>query len=198
MEIGHNEDATMYTNEFENNNSLSKTSKKGNQSKTDPLYETRILQDKINLLPKELNCTNLQDKIELILKNKVEGKCISDGYIKSNSVEIVSRNMGCMEIQNFSASVSYLIKYKAEVCSPKEGQILECTVHITTDTNCICHIGDEDTSPIEIYLFREHNLGNSVYSGLKEGDNINVKIANTQIEFGKGKILAIAAFLNKV
>ena len=193
MEIESN----IYENELNNNNDNNDNNDK-KISKTDPLYETRILTDKINLSPKETNNINFQDILERILKNKIEGKCISDGYIKNNSIEIISRTLGCMETHNFNGSVSYLIKYKADVCSPKEGQIVECTVHTTTDTNCICHVGDEDTSPIEIYLFREHNLGNNDYATLKEGDNINVKIANTQIEFGKGKILAIAAFLKKV
>ena len=156
------------------------------------------MEDDIYLLPKELNNINFQDTLETILRNKVESKCISDGFIKENSIQIISRSLGCMETHNFNGSVCYHIKYKADVCSPKQGQILECTIGTSTDTNCICFIGEEETSPIEIYLFREHNLGNIEYSELKEGDDINVKIANTQIEFGKGKILAIAAFLNKV
>ena len=50
MEIESN----IYENELNNNNDKK-------ISKTDPLYETRILTDKINLSPKETNNINFQD-----------------------------------------------------------------------------------------------------------------------------------------
>ena len=163
----------------------------------DPIYEKKILSDIIHLRPNQLNYPNISDIILQNLKDKVEGRCISEGYIKPESVEIVSRNSGVMENHDFSGSLTYTIKYKSDICIPRMGQIVECNVDTHDDTNSVCYIGDEETSPMEIYLFRDHYIGNSDYVNLKPRDKILIKIMKTQIEFGK-KILASGLFIKKV
>ena len=170
--------------------------KKGSVS-ADPIYVKRALTDEIHLQPNQLNYPNISDIILQNLKNKVEGRCISDGYIKPESVEILSRNSGIMENHDFSGSVTYTIKYKADICVPYVGQVIECIVDTHDDTNSVCYIGDEETSPMEIYLFRDHYIGNADYVNLQSGDKILIKIMKTQIEYGK-KILASGLFSKKV
>lgn len=164
---------------------------------TDPIYEEKILSDVIHLRPNQLNYPNISDIILQNLKDKVEGRCISEGYIKPESVEIVSRNSGIMENHDFSGSLTYTIKYKGDICIPRIGQVVECKVDTHDDTNSVCYIGDEITSPMEIYLFRDHYIGNADYVNLKSGDKILIKIMKTQIEYGK-KILASGLFIKKV
>jgi DNA-directed RNA polymerase subunit E'/Rpb7 len=166
--------------------------------KPDSIYETRQLTTQINLHPSALNYSDINEIIHNKLKKKIEGKCIGDGYIKEESVNIISRSLGMMLNTDFSGSVSYEIIYSAEVCNPKEGQVLEVVVDTLDETNTVCYYIDEETSPIEIYLFKQHYLENQDYSSLKEGDKILVKILETQIEFGQDKILATAEFLGRV
>jgi DNA-directed RNA polymerase subunit E'/Rpb7 len=167
--------------------------------KPDNIYETRQLSTQINLAPKALNYSDVNQIILERLKKQVEGKCIGDGFIKDESVEIISRSPGMLLNHDFSGSVAYEIIYSAEVCNPKEGQILEVVVDDNNnETNTVCYYVDEDTSPIEIYLFKQHYLENPVYAGLKKGDKILVKILETQVEFGESKIYASAEFLSLV
>ena len=163
----------------------------------DPIYEDKILSDVIHLRPNQLNYPNISDIILQNLKDKVEGRCISEGYIKPESVEIVSRNSGLMENHDFSGSLTYTIKYKGSICIPRINQVVECMVDTHDDTNSVCYIEDEETSPMEIYLFRDHYIGNADYVNLKPGDKILIKIMKTQIEYGK-KILASGLFIKKV
>jgi DNA-directed RNA polymerase subunit E'/Rpb7 len=163
-----------------------------------PIYHTRILSENIQLMPKALNTYDLDKVIIDILKKKVEGKCISDGFIKQDSVEIVSRSLGCMENHVFNGSVNYFIKYKADVCSPVMDQIIECYVETNDETNSVCYVGDEVTSPVEIYLFRENYVGNAEYASLRQGDRVAVRVLKTQVEFGNDKILVGAEFLGKI
>ena len=163
-----------------------------------PIYHTRILSENIQLMPKTLNTFDLDKVIIDILKKKVEGKCISDGFIKLDSAEIVSRSLGCMENHVFNGSVSYFIKYKAEICSPVMGQVIECYVDTNDETNSVCYVGDEATSPVEIYLFRENYVGNAEYASLRQGDRVAVRVLKTQVEFGNDKILVSAEFLGKI
>lgn len=163
----------------------------------DPIYEEKILSDVIHLRPNQLNYPNISDIILQNLKDKVEGRCISEGYIKPESVEIVSRNSGVMENHDFSGSLTYTIKYKGNICIPRIGQVVECIVDTHDDTNSVCYIEDEESSPMEIYLFRDHYIGNADYVNLKPGNKILIKIMKTQIEYGK-KILASGLFIKKV
>lgn len=163
----------------------------------DPVYQKKVLSDIIHLRPNQLNFPNISDIILQNLKDKVEGGSISDGYIKPESVEIISRNSGVMENHDFSGSVTYTIKYKADICIPRIDQVVECIVDTHDDTNSVCYIGDEESSPMEIYLFRDHYIGNADYVNLKKGDKILIKIMKSQIEFGK-KILASGLFIKKV
>ena len=164
--------------------------------KSDNIYETRHLTTQITLHPSALNYSDVNEIILTKLKKKVEGKCIGDGFIKEESVKIISRSLGMMLNHDFSGSVAYEIIYSADVCNPKEGQIIEVIVDTLDETNTVCYYIDEDTSPIEIYLFKQHYLENQEYANLKRGDKILVKILETQIEFGQDKILATAEFIS--
>jgi DNA-directed RNA polymerase subunit E'/Rpb7 len=163
--------------------------------KVDNIFEKRQLTTSLSIHPKLFNYSDVNEIILNKLKNKVEGKCISDGYIKEESVEIISRSLGMLLNHDFDANVNYEIMYSANVCNPREGQILEVVVDTVDETNTVCYHIDEEISPIEIYLFKQHYLENKEYIGLKKGDKILVKILETQIEFGSEKILAIAEFL---
>ena len=76
-----------------------------------PIYETKILSEIIQLQPKFTNSFDISEVILKFLKKKVEGKCISEGFIKPDSTEIVSRGLGCLENQNFTSAVTYFVKY---------------------------------------------------------------------------------------
>lgn len=167
--------------------------------KPDNIYENRQLSTQINLSPNALNYSDVNQIILEKLKKQVECKCIGDGFIKDESVKIISRSPGMLLNHDFSGSVAYEIIYSAEVCNPKEGQILEVVVDDNNnETNTVCYFIDEDTSPIEIYLFKQHYLENPVYAGLKKGDKILVKILETQVEFGESKIYASAEFISVI
>lgn len=166
--------------------------------KTDNIYETRQLTTSLSIPPKMFNYSDVNNIILTKLKKKVEGKCISDGYIKEESVKIISRSLGMLLNHDFDSNVNYEILYSAEVCNPREGQLIEAIVNTVDETNTVCYYMNEDMSPIEIYLFKQHYLENQEYAVLKSGDRIIVKILETQIEFGSTKILAIAEFIKKV
>lgn len=159
-------------------------------------YDTRTLSDIVIITPETLNNGKTIDElVKERLKGKVEGRCISDGYVRPESVDIVSRSLGCLENQDFAANMTFSVLYNCQVCNPKQGQILDCVVDIADDTNVVCYVGDEETSPVEIYLFKENHVGDSIFSSLKSGDKIRVAIIETVVEFGKPKVLATAQFL---
>ncbi len=168
------------------------------KSNADPIYESKIMSTSIQLKPNYLNNVNISDIVLNVLKQKVEGRCISDGYVKPESVTILSRSLGCMENHDFAGNVSYYLKYRADICAPKPGQLIECIIDTHDETNSVCYYGDETTSPVEIYLFRDHYIGNVEFANLKKGNKILVKVLEPEISFGAEKVLVSAIFINRI
>jgi len=171
----------------------------GNGNSVHGEYDKRTLSDVVIIKPMALgDGKTIQDLLLERLKQKVEGICISDGYVRPESVEIVGRSMGCMENHDFESNMTFAVSYNCEICNPKQGQILECQVAIADDTNIVCYIGDEETSPVELYLFKENHLGDTIFNGLRIGDKLKVGIIETIVQFGKPKVLATAQFLGRL
>jgi len=115
-----------------------------------------------------------------------------------DSVKILSRSLGMINNANFEGITTYKVKYRADVCNPAIGQIIQCTVGNIDKSQVICYIDSPDKSPVEIYLFKHHHVGNVEFSLLKDGDIINVKVAGNKYEYRDTQIIAIAQFLDKI
>tara|TARA_B100001057_G_scaffold500376_1_gene615094 strand:+ start:1516 stop:2013 length:498 start_codon:yes stop_codon:yes gene_type:complete len=154
-------------------------------------YKTYILNETITLEPKSLNFI-IDDILLKNLKEKVEKKCINVGYIRPNSVKILSRTMGMINNADFTGKISYTIKYSADVFKMNNNQMIMCRVANMDKSQTICYLGDQEDSPVEIYLFKHHHVGNQKFANLKVNDIINVKIAGFKYEFKDTQMIAIA------
>lgn len=121
--------------------------------------------------PKYLN-HNIDEYIESYLKNKVEGKCIYDGYVKPDSVRLLKRSAGILLGSRFTGDITYEIAYTAELCNPMEGNVYECKVKLINKTG-IC----ASNGPLTVIVGRqlhEDNLEN--FNKIQVGDTIKVHV----------------------
>jgi DNA-directed RNA polymerase subunit E'/Rpb7 len=176
--------------------------------KDSELYKNVILDEFIYLKAADLN-NKIDDIILLKLQKKIEGKCIKIGYVMPNSVKIVMRSLGIINNANFDGVTTYKVKYTADICNPVIGQIVKCEVGNIDKSQTICYVDTPDTpatknkelsekSPIEIYLFKHHHLGNTEFAQLQKGDIINVKIGGSKWEYRDKQIISIAQYVNKL
>jgi len=161
------------------------------------IYKNIILKENINLTPRDINY-NIDEILKKKLADKVEGRCIKEGYVKPDSVEIISRTLGHLINSNFSGTINYVIKYSADVCVLSKNQIVTCEVFSTDKSSKICYIGDPKSSPVEIYLNKQHHINNLAYNNLEPEDIIKVKIAAIVYEFKYDQMVAIAELVEKV
>lgn len=162
----------------------------------DSIYKLTKLKENIHLSPKDIN-KNINEIVLNKLKNKIEGKCIKDGFIRKNSITILSRSLGIMNNSNFESGVHYAVVYSAEVCNLYNGQIIEAEVDNIDKSQVICYIGDSNESPVEIYMFKHHHVGNSEFAGLKKGDIVKIKISCSKYDFNDKQIIGIGSFESK-
>ena len=139
---------------------------------SDDIYHKLVLKSTIKVDPVNIN-DNIKENLLTILKNKVEGICIKEGYIKPNSVNIISRTTGKMTLSVFDGNVNYLVSYEALLCNPNIGDEIICTVQDVNKSTINGYIEDPETSPLNIFLARQHHIDNPDYFKLVKNKPCN-------------------------
>jgi DNA-directed RNA polymerase subunit E'/Rpb7 len=155
------------------------------------LYTTNILDYRYHLESNEFGTS--PDEVFLNkLKKEIEGRCISQGYVKIDSVKILSRSLGRINQAYFTGLPVYDIKYQADICNPPIGSIIECIIKDETKMGLVCHISDSD-NPLDIVVPSQWHFDNKQYTMLEPGMKIKVKIARKRHVSGDNNISVIAA-----
>ena len=146
-----------------------------------------------------LKITDVGKNLEQNLKRKiqflVEGKCITEGYIKPKSVQLVSQSCGLIKDDH----VEFQVIYKCMVCNPPRDVEIDCTVNHVTKAGIHAQVVDEAGNvPITIFVARDHHDDNTQFEHLSEKDQIRVKVIGTRFELNDTSITAIAFFIQKL
>ena len=157
------------------------------------IYAKQIINEKIILKFSEID-NNLENNIKQILIDRIEGKCITHGYVKNNSIKIIEYSCG----ELFSDSVIFDVVIECLISCPFESMILECKVITTTKVGLKCNIIDEDeTNPYLIFVARDHNYNNSKFSSININDIIFVRVIGHRFELNDTFISIIAELVEE-
>tara|TARA_B110001469_G_C9517246_1_gene257574 strand:- start:280 stop:786 length:507 start_codon:yes stop_codon:yes gene_type:complete len=162
--------------------------------KKDNIYVKKILSKNVTISADKL-CDDIGKVIKTSLDNEINGICINEGYVKPNTTKILMRSEGNMQINNFKSVVYYNIKYEVMICCPGENQIIDCIVSEVSKSHIKCYIENVNESPLNIFLSKQHHIGDEEYSKIKSGDNIKIKILAQKFEYLDTQILIIGNFL---
>ena len=155
-----------------------------------------IIQTTTIFIKPQLINHNIDEVLLQQLKLKVEGICIKVGYIKPDSVNILSRTSGKMSIGVFDGTVSFIIKYEALVCNPAIGDVIECQVSDINKAAICAFVESEATSPLNIFMARQHHVGNTEFIGLKKGDLVKLKILGKTYNYRDTNILVFGQYIS--
>ncbi len=140
---------------------------------------------------------NLVDNIKTYLSNKIEGRCIVDGYIKPNSIDNIAYSSGICQGSN----IKFNVVFDCLICNPVEGMIIDCIVENITKAGIKAKI-DEDISPLIIFVARDHHFSSDYFSKIDndnviEGSKIKIKVIGQRYELNDKQISVIAE-INKL
>jgi hypothetical protein len=153
------------------------------------IYTTVLLSDKIYVDFWKVNSL-IFNLLEDAIKNKVEGVCINEGFVKPSSVKLVSHSSG-----ELSADfVVFHIVYECMVANTAESMEIDCIVKYITKVGIRAEI-DDVVSPFVIFIARDHNFENDAYSEVKENDNVKIRVIGQRYELNNKFISVIAEFL---
>ncbi len=160
------------------------SSNKKTNKRFDNLFTKNILQRDVRLNFSIIG-QNIKDNLELILKRDLEGICSKEGYIKRNTIEVVSYSSGMVE----SNYVSFKVVFSCQICNPVEGMKIKCKTTNITKAGIRAIYGNDSISPIVIFIARDHQLNNNkYYSSVKINESIYVKVIGIRFELNDSVI----------
>ena len=135
--------------------------------------------------------------LQSMLSRKVEGVCLKEGYIRPGSTKIIAKSAGTTNLAIFDGNINYSVKYEAEICNPCRNQIITCKVLDNNKSSLNAFVEDVDNSPLNIYLARQHHIGNAEFTSLQKGDLIKIRVIEKGFEYLHKFILVIGEYLGK-
>jgi DNA-directed RNA polymerase subunit E'/Rpb7 len=166
---------------------------KKRRDKLQTIYSRCLLTRKI-VLPMTTMGKNIKENIEENIKENFEGKCVVEGFIKPESIKIVTYSSGTIERGN---NVLFEIVFECDVCFPVEGMIISCVAKNITKAGIRAESAEEVPSPVIVFVAKDHHYNNPQFSEVKEGDKINVKVVGQRFELNDKYVSIIGELMKE-
>ena len=157
------------------------------------VYVDSLLSKKVVLKITEIG-KNIKQNLEKKIKNSIEGKCITEGFVRPNSLQVKTYSCGLVKDDH----IEFIVVYKCDICNPVKGLEVECKVRNITKAGIHAEVKDqEDNVPITIFVARDHNYENKQFDTIEKDAIIGVRIIGMRFELNDPSITAIAYLLGK-
>jgi DNA-directed RNA polymerase subunit E'/Rpb7 len=172
---------------------VAKQRSRNRRDKLQTIYSRCLLTRKITLPMKTIG-KNLQVNIEENIKAQLEGKCVTEGFIKPGSVKIISHSSGTIERGN---QILFEIVFECEVCFPVEGMIISCVAKNITKAGIRAESAGEIPTPVVVFVAKDHHYNMPHFAEIKEGDKINVRVIGQRFELNDKYVSVIGELIKE-
>jgi len=156
------------------------------------VYVRNMISMKIFMKMREIG-KNTKGNLEKKVVEKTEGKCIPEGFIRPDSVRILSYSSGVVNLEN----IEFQVVFECLVCNPVEGMHVDCVVKTITKAGIHGEVVTEKGYvPLKIFVARDHNYSNKLFGQVKEGATVKAKIIGKRFELNDPYIVAIASLVD--
>jgi DNA-directed RNA polymerase subunit E'/Rpb7 len=162
---------------------------KESEVRDDTIYSKSLITHRVILKIVHIG-NNIKQTLEKSIAAQMEGKCIIDGYVKPNSVSVLTYSSGVVK----SSDIEFQVVFECLVCSPVEGMIFSCVAKNITKAGIRAEI-NEDPSPMVIFIARDHHYKSNYFSNVKENDTIRIKVIGQRYELNDKYVSVIAELI---
>lgn len=135
----------------------------------------------------------LPQTLEEAIRNSVGGKCIVEGYVKSETVKILTYSSGTVRGEN----VVYDVVFNCQVCFPVAGMNLNCVVKNITKAGIRAESSEENPSPFVLFIARDHFFANHYFNSVEEGAKIVARVIAQRFELNDRYVSIIAELVEE-
>lgn len=152
------------------------------------VYIKNVLQKKIHLSINEIG-KQVKQNLETKLNNSLIGKCIPEGFIQPNSINIISYSSGLID----GDTITYNVVFECMICNPVEGMNIECIVRNITKAGISADSLQEDDgyNPLNIFIARDHHYSDNYFNNIKEKQKITIIVIGSRFELNDKSIVVI-------
>lgn len=151
------------------------------------IYEKAVISHKIHLNINQIH-KNLRKTLEDTLKLEVEGKCIVDGYVKRNSVNLLSYSSGLVRAH----MATFVVTFECLICCPVANMYIKCVAKVITKAGITAESFDESPSPFVLYVSRDQSYNSQLFNAIKENDKFVARVIEQRFELNDPHISIIA------
>lgn len=130
--------------------------------------------------------------IDKIIKTNIiynfEGKCVVEGFVKPDSVIILTYSSGIVK----GINVIFEVVFECQVCCPVEGMLVECIAKNITKAGIRGESASESPSPIVVFVARDHQYSNTYFSSIQENDTFTARVIGQRFELNDKYVSIIA------
>ena len=157
------------------------------------VYTKSVLTKKISLNINQIG-KNIKSNLEKSISKIIQGKCSPEGFIKPNSVRVTSYSSGVVE----NEKIIFDTVYECMECHPVEGMIMECTSKTITKAGIHGQVIDNDgSSPIHIFIARDHFHSEEQFNKIDENQKILVSVIGIRFELNDPYIVCMGELVNE-
>jgi DNA-directed RNA polymerase subunit E'/Rpb7 len=157
-------------------------------------YIASILNMKIVLPIVEVG-KNIKQNLERMIVSKTEGKCVVEGFIRPQSVRILTYSSGKV----VSGLVEYQVTFECMVCHPVDGMVVEAVCKTVTKAGIHTEVIDKNGNvPITVFIARDHHINNHKFEKVVENSKLEVSIIGIRFELNDSNICAIGKLVDIV
>ena len=166
---------------------------KKREVKHNAIYSRSILSRSI-IIPMNHIAKNVKDVLEKFIISNYEGKCVVEGYIKINSVKLITYSSGIVQGTN----IRFEIVFECYICCPVEGMLISCVAKNITKAGIRGESVEESPSPIVVFVTRDHHYMSKKFNEVVEGDKFVARIIGQRFELNDKYVSIIAELVNEV
>ena len=167
---------------------IAKLSKPKNKSR-DPrsVYSLSQITKSISL-PISAIGKGLYQTIERTIAAMVEGKCIVEGFVKTDSVRVITYSSGLVKAD----SVLFNVVFECSVCYPVAGMLMNCVARNITKAGIRAESSEETPSPFVLFIARDHYYASDYFNSIEEKEKFTARVIAQRFELNDKYVSIIA------
>jgi DNA-directed RNA polymerase subunit E'/Rpb7 len=155
---------------------------------------TVVFEEKVALSPKDLNflkeVNSIDEKILEYLRDKLEKKCSTHGYVLPGSLKLLSRSNGLLENGRYTGSIIFHVQAQGRVYNPGNGTLLDGKVF--KKNNMGLYVIYKDA--LRILVPRDLHIGDDDYDSVQIGETIQIEIRKSRFQVNDPFILSVGNY----
>lgn len=131
------------------------------------IYHTCLLTRRMELSIDQCNPSYIMNAIVGNLKHELDGTCITEGYVKPNSIEDIAYSSGILK----KGVIEFDLHFKCEICLPVRGAVYSVSFKSMTKAGIHAELNDQEGNrPVTFFLNRELHVDNEHFAKYEDTD----------------------------